>query len=143
MIGVPAIRGRAAERAAVLVFEPIFESDLQPEQYAYRRDRNALDAVVFATLAILFGVFIIGCAAFKPSWLAATRETIHRKRKISPLTPTQPMENTDLVSDGSLWLSQPPQRDGACLVPYRKCAGAFAIGEFGGSRWRTRSAISI
>jgi group II intron reverse transcriptase/maturase len=31
--------------AAVLVLEPIFEADLQPEQYAYRRDRSALDAV--------------------------------------------------------------------------------------------------
>jgi group II intron reverse transcriptase/maturase len=31
--------------AAVLVLEPIFEADLQSEQYAYRRDRSALDAV--------------------------------------------------------------------------------------------------
>jgi RNA-directed DNA polymerase len=31
--------------AAVLVLEPIFEADLQPEQYAYRKDRSALDAV--------------------------------------------------------------------------------------------------
>jgi group II intron reverse transcriptase/maturase len=31
--------------AATLVLEPIFEADLQPEQYAYRRDRSALDAV--------------------------------------------------------------------------------------------------
>src|SRR6201988_1963767 len=44
-LGVPAIRDRAAEMAAVLVLEPIFEADLQPEQYAYRRDRSALDAV--------------------------------------------------------------------------------------------------
>jgi len=44
-LGVPAIRDRAAETAAVLVLEPIFEADLQPEQYAYRRDRSALDAV--------------------------------------------------------------------------------------------------
>jgi RNA-directed DNA polymerase len=29
----------------VLVLEPIFEADLQPEQYAYRADRSALDAV--------------------------------------------------------------------------------------------------
>jgi group II intron reverse transcriptase/maturase len=28
-----------------LVLDPIFEADLQPEQYAYRRDRSALDAV--------------------------------------------------------------------------------------------------
>ena len=42
---MPAIRDRVAQTAAVLVLEPIFESDLQPEQYAYRRDRSALDAV--------------------------------------------------------------------------------------------------
>jgi RNA-directed DNA polymerase len=42
---VPAIRDRAAEMAAVLVLEPIFEADLPPEQYAYRKDRSALDAV--------------------------------------------------------------------------------------------------
>jgi group II intron reverse transcriptase/maturase len=44
-LGVPAIRDRAAEMAAVLVLEPVFEADLQPEQYAYRQDRSALDAV--------------------------------------------------------------------------------------------------
>jgi RNA-directed DNA polymerase len=44
-LGVPSIRDRTAETAAVLVLEPIFEADLQPEQYAYRRDRSALDAV--------------------------------------------------------------------------------------------------
>ena len=44
-LGVPAIRDRTAEMAAVLVLEPIFEADLPPEQYAYRRDRSALDAV--------------------------------------------------------------------------------------------------
>ena len=31
--------------AAMLVLEPIFEADLQPEQYAYRQGRSALDAV--------------------------------------------------------------------------------------------------
>lgn len=31
--------------AAVLVLEPIFEADLQPEQYAYRAHRSALEAV--------------------------------------------------------------------------------------------------
>jgi retron-type reverse transcriptase len=29
----------------MLILEPIFEADLQPEQYAYRPQRNALDAV--------------------------------------------------------------------------------------------------
>jgi group II intron reverse transcriptase/maturase len=44
-LGVPAIRDRVAMMAAVLVLDPIFEADLQPEQYAYRRDLSALDAV--------------------------------------------------------------------------------------------------
>jgi RNA-directed DNA polymerase len=44
-LGIPAIRDRTAEMAAVLVLEPIFEADLPAEQYAYRRDRSALDAV--------------------------------------------------------------------------------------------------
>ena len=44
-LGVPTIRDRTVETAAVLVLDPIFEADLQPEQYAYRRDRSALDAV--------------------------------------------------------------------------------------------------
>ena len=44
-LGVPTIRDRTVETAAVLVLEPIFEADLQPEQYAYRQERTALDAV--------------------------------------------------------------------------------------------------
>jgi len=44
-LGVPTIRDRTVETAAVLVLEPIFEADLQPEQYAYRQGRSALDAV--------------------------------------------------------------------------------------------------
>ena len=31
--------------AVTLVLEPIFEADLPSEQYAYRRERSALDAV--------------------------------------------------------------------------------------------------
>ena len=44
-LGVPAIRDRVVMMAAVVVLDPIFEADLQPEQYAYRRGRSALDAV--------------------------------------------------------------------------------------------------
>jgi len=44
-LGIPTIRDRVVQMAAVLILEPIFEADLQPEQYAYRPDRSALDAV--------------------------------------------------------------------------------------------------
>jgi group II intron reverse transcriptase/maturase len=44
-LGIPVIKDRVAEMAAVLVLEAIFEADLQPEQYAYRAVHSALDAV--------------------------------------------------------------------------------------------------
>ena len=54
-LGIPAIRDRVAETAAVLVLEPIFEADLPPEQYAYRQGRSALDAVEHVHKLINFG----------------------------------------------------------------------------------------
>jgi RNA-directed DNA polymerase len=33
------------QMAALVVLEPIFEADLQPEQHAYRPGQSALDAV--------------------------------------------------------------------------------------------------
>jgi RNA-directed DNA polymerase len=44
-LGIPTIRDRVVQMAAVLVLEPIFEPDLPPEQYAYRAERSAQDAV--------------------------------------------------------------------------------------------------
>jgi RNA-directed DNA polymerase len=44
-LGIPTVKDRVAQTAAMLVLEPIFEADLQPEQYAYRPDRSALGAV--------------------------------------------------------------------------------------------------
>jgi RNA-directed DNA polymerase len=44
-LGIPCIKDRVAQMAAVLVLEPIFEADLQPEQHAYRPEHSALDAV--------------------------------------------------------------------------------------------------
>src|SRR3954451_22319307 len=42
-LGIGSIRDRVAQMAVVLVTEPIFEADLEPEQYAYRANRSALD----------------------------------------------------------------------------------------------------
>ena len=44
-LGIPCIRDRVAQTSAMLVLEPIFEADLQEEQYAYRKGRGAQEAV--------------------------------------------------------------------------------------------------
>lgn len=44
-LGIPTIVDRVVQTAVRLVLDPIFEADLAPEQYAYRSDRGAHDAV--------------------------------------------------------------------------------------------------
>ena len=44
-LGIPSLRDRVVETATLIVLEPIFEADLQPEQYAYREGRSAQAAV--------------------------------------------------------------------------------------------------
>ena len=44
-LGIGTIRDRVTQMAVVLILEPIFETDLPPEQHAYRPERSALDAV--------------------------------------------------------------------------------------------------
>src|ERR1051326_1455211 len=43
--GIPTVKDRVVQMAAVVVLEPIFQADLPPEQYAYRPESSALDAV--------------------------------------------------------------------------------------------------
>ena len=44
-LGIPTVKDRVVQMAVLLVLEPIFEADLQPEQHAYRPGRSALEAV--------------------------------------------------------------------------------------------------
>jgi RNA-directed DNA polymerase len=44
-LGIPRLADRVCQMAAMLVLEPIFEADMPSEQYAYRPDRSAQDAV--------------------------------------------------------------------------------------------------
>jgi RNA-directed DNA polymerase len=44
-LGVPTIKDRVAQMATVIVLEAIFEADLTEEQYAYRPQRSAHDAI--------------------------------------------------------------------------------------------------
>jgi len=54
-LGIATIRDRVFQTAAMLVLEPIFEADLQPEQYAYRAGVSALDAIEAVNRLINFG----------------------------------------------------------------------------------------
>jgi len=44
-LGIPCIKDRVVQTAAIVVLEPIFEVDLEPEQHAYRPERNGVDGV--------------------------------------------------------------------------------------------------
>jgi RNA-directed DNA polymerase len=44
-LGIPRLADRVCQMATMLVLEPIFETDMPSEQYAYRQNRNAQDAV--------------------------------------------------------------------------------------------------
>ena len=44
-LGIPTIRDRVVQTAAVLIVQPIFEADLEPTAYGYRPGRSALEAV--------------------------------------------------------------------------------------------------
>lgn len=44
-LSIPTVRERVVQTAMMLVLGPIFEPDLQPEQYGFREGRNAKDAL--------------------------------------------------------------------------------------------------
>ena len=54
-LGIPTITDRVVQTALMLVIEPIFEADLQPEQYAYRGGRGQHDAINATRSLIITG----------------------------------------------------------------------------------------
>jgi RNA-directed DNA polymerase len=44
-LGIPTIRDRVVQTAALLILQPIFETDMEPTAYGYRPGRTALEAV--------------------------------------------------------------------------------------------------
>jgi len=51
-LGIPTVKDRVVQTAVLLILEPIFETDLQPEQYAYRPEHGAWEALE-RTMALL------------------------------------------------------------------------------------------
>ena len=51
-LGIPTIRDRVVETAAILVLDPIFEADFDEAAYGYRPKRSAIDAVRIVHKAI-------------------------------------------------------------------------------------------
>jgi RNA-directed DNA polymerase len=54
-LGIPTIRDRVVQTAALLVLQPIFEADLEPTAYGYRPGRTALQAVQVVHRALCAG----------------------------------------------------------------------------------------
>jgi RNA-directed DNA polymerase len=54
-LGIPTIRDRVVQTAALLILQPIFEADLEPTAYGYRPGRTALEAVQAVHRALCAG----------------------------------------------------------------------------------------
>ena len=54
-LGIPTVRDRVAQTAALLILEPIFEADIEDSAFGYRQGRGALDAVERAHIALREG----------------------------------------------------------------------------------------
>jgi len=54
-LGIPVIRDRVVQTAALLILQPIFEADLEPTAYGYRPGRTALEAVQVVHRALCAG----------------------------------------------------------------------------------------
>lgn len=54
-LGIPTIRDRVVQTAALLILQPIFEADLDPAAYGYRPGRTALQAVQAVHRALCAG----------------------------------------------------------------------------------------
>ncbi|MGH8847195.1 MAG: group II intron reverse transcriptase/maturase [Polaromonas sp.] len=54
-LGIPTVRDRVVQTAALLILEPIFEADFEANAYGYRPGRSAQDAVLDALAALQSG----------------------------------------------------------------------------------------
>jgi len=58
-LGIPTVRDRVAQMAALLILEPIFEADFKDCSYGFRPDRSAHDALAAIQQALADGLQVV------------------------------------------------------------------------------------
>jgi RNA-directed DNA polymerase len=76
-LGIPTIRDRVVQTAALLIVQPIFEADLEPTAYGYRPGHGALEAVQEVHRALDRGRWTVGTRRW---WMRTCRSTSTRSR---------------------------------------------------------------
>jgi RNA-directed DNA polymerase len=111
-LGIPTIKDRVVQMAAVIVLAPIFEADLPDEQYAYRADKSALDAVRH-----VHRLLNTGHTEVVDADLSGYFDTIPHAELIKSLA--RRISDRHLLHLFKMWLEMPVEEDGGNGTPKR------------------------
>jgi RNA-directed DNA polymerase len=131
-LGIPTIRDRVVQMAAVLILEPIFEVDLQPEQHAYRPDRSALDAVRAAHALVNTGHTEVVDADLSVDTIAVADQAVAEGAEVKELIPVRAVarQARDAVGEDDANLAECHARD-EILEPAPALGRAAGLSQIG------------